>query len=126
MSSIAVLDQRSFAAARPGARLGARRYADTAPTRLTRRGRLAVTALFLGAVLLAAVMVGARSAATDQPGAPVPTRIVQVTPGDTLWDIASNVAAPGHVRETVLQIEELNALPGPALRVGQRLAVPVR
>jgi len=95
-------------------------------TRLTRRGRLVVTLVFLGTVLLAAVAFGARSAATGDAGSPVPTRMVQVGPGDTLWGIASQVAGPGQVREKVLQIEELNALPGPALRVGQRLAVPVR
>jgi len=100
--------------------------ARTAPARLTRRGRLLVTLVLLGAVLLACVAFGARTAATGDAGSPVPTRMVQVGPGDTLWGIASDVAGPGQVREKVLQIEELNALPGPALRVGQRLAVPVR
>ena len=100
--------------------------ARPAPARLTRRGRLVVTLVFLGTVLLACVAFGARSAATGDAGSPVPTRMVQVGPGDTLWGIASQIAGPGQVREKVLQIEELNALPGPALRVGQRLAVPVR
>ena len=109
-----------------GRAVSARPVAVPAPARLTRRGRLVVTLVFLGAVLLAAVAFGARSAATGDAGSPVPTRMVQVGPGDTLWDIASQIAGPGQVREKVLQIEELNALPGPALRVGQRLAVPVR
>ena len=110
-------------AARPVSRFVAAR---PAPARLTRRGRLVVTLVLLGAVLLACVAFGARSAATGDAGSPVPTRMVQVGPGDTLWGIASEVAGPGQVREKVLQIEQLNALPGPALRVGQRLAVPVR
>ena len=117
MSSIAL---SPIARTAPRARLQ-----TAAPTRLTRRGRLVMTLVFLGAVLLGALMFGARSAATDHPGAPVPTRMVQVQPGDTLWGIASRTADPGQVREKVLQIEELNALSGPALQVGQRIAVPV-
>lgn len=94
--------------------------------RLTRRGRLVVTLLFLVALMAVLVAFGAHSAATDQPGVPVPTRTVQVGEGDTLWEIASQVAAPGRTREMVHEIEELNALPGPALAVGQEIAVPVR
>lgn len=115
--------------ARPAATVSSRPAATVTsrpgPARLTRRGRLVVTLVFLGAVLLTAVAFGARSAATGDAGSPVPTRMVQVGPGDTLWGIASQVAGPGQVREKVLQIEELNALPGPALQVGQRIAVPV-
>ena len=122
----AVSARRVSAGTTDGRAVSARPVAVAAPARLTRRGRLVVTLVFLGAVLLAAVAFGARSAATGDAGSPVPTRMVQVGPGDTLWDIASQIAGPGQVREKVLQIEELNALPGPALRVGQRLAVPVR
>jgi hypothetical protein len=100
--------------------------AEAAPLRLTRRGRIVVTVLLLGLVLAALTVFGARSAATDEPGTPVKTRTVQVGEGDTLGDLASTAAAPGHVREMVLQIEQLNALPGPALQEGQKIAVPVR
>jgi LysM repeat protein len=122
----AVPARRVPAGTTDGRAVSARPVAAPAPARLTRRGRLVVALVFLGAVLLAAVAFGARSAATGDAGSPVPTRMVQVGPGDTLWGIASQVAGPGQVRERVLQIEELNALSGPALRVGQRLAVPVR
>jgi LysM repeat protein len=55
----------------------------------------------------------------------VQTRTVEVGAGDTLWEIASDVSAPGQVRETMHQIRELNALTGPGLTVGQEIAVPV-
>ena len=97
----------------------------TGTVRLTRRGRLVLTGLFLVAVLAVLTVFGGRSAATGERGVPVQTRTVVVGEGDTLWAIASEVAAPGEVREVVHQIEELNALPGPALVEGQRLAVPV-
>ncbi|MGZ4428606.1 MAG: LysM peptidoglycan-binding domain-containing protein [Nocardioidaceae bacterium] len=116
MSSIAV--SPSFTVRRPA------RAAST-PVRLTRRGRVVVTVLFLGLLMATLVVFGARSAATGEPGTPVRTHTVQVGEGDTLWEIASRVAAPGQTREMVLKIEELNALSSAALREGQRIAVPV-
>jgi LysM domain len=93
--------------------------------RLTRRGRVVVTLLLLGLVLAAAVLLGGTSVATGDAGTDVPTRTIVVGEGDTLWQIAGDVAGSGDVRETVHRIEKLNSLPGPALEVGQELAVPV-
>ena len=101
------------------------RTARSAAVRLTRRGRTVVLLVSLGLALAAFTLIGPRSAATGEGGTPVQTRTVQVTPGDTLWGIASTVAAPGHVRDMVHQIEELNAMSGPSVTVGQRIAVPV-
>jgi LysM repeat protein len=56
----------------------------------------------------------------------VHTRTVVVEPGDTLWNIAASVAKPGQVRDMVHEIEELNAMTGPQLTVGQKVAVPVQ
>jgi hypothetical protein len=111
-------------------RVRAVRAARPAPSartrvRLTRRGRLALTALFVGVILGALTVFGATSAATGEAGQPVPTRTVMVDQGDTLWGIAADVAAPGEVRDMVHRIEELNALSGAGVYVGQEIAVPV-
>lgn len=98
---------------------------SSAPLRLTRRGRIVLTLLLLGLVLVASTLLGGRSAATGQGGTPLHTRTVVVDKGDTLWAIASEVAAPGQIREVVHQIEKLNALPDATLVEGQKLAVPV-
>jgi hypothetical protein len=95
------------------------------PLRLTRRGRVVACTLLLVVVLAALTVFGSRSAATNDTGVPVETRTVEVGAGDTLWGIATEVAEPGEVRDMVHQIQELNAMPGPALRVGQEIAVPV-
>jgi LysM repeat protein len=50
---------------------------------------------------------------------------VTVAPGDTLWSIAGEAAPGVDRRDTVHRIVELNALAGPELSVGQRVAVPV-
>jgi hypothetical protein len=95
-----------------------------ATVRLTRRGRLVLTVLFLAALLVGFTVFGATSAATGEVGEPVPTRTVMVGEGDTLWGIAASVAEPGEVREVVHQIQELNALSGSGVALGQELAVP--
>ena len=127
-SEMSTLAAPGYAAAHPPVGRSARRPASAPAAgsmRLTRRGRLVVTLLFLGLILAALTAFAARSAAGDKPGTPLPTRTVVVTDGETLWDIATPIAAPGKVREMIQEIEELNALPGPELAAGQKLAVPV-
>lgn len=114
---LAPVTPRAFAAAPP-------RPAPAA-VRLTRRGRLLLTLLFLVAVTVVLTVFGATSAATGEAGRPVPTRQVVVEPGDTLWGIASEAAEPGQVRTMVHRIQELNALSGSGLAAGQELAVPL-
>lgn len=49
----------------------------------------------------------------------------RVAAGDTLWDLAAGVTAPGEdVRSTVDRIEDLNGLTSSALRPGQVLLLP--
>ena len=93
--------------------------------RLTRRGRLVVfvTSLFL--VLAVAFMLAGGAVGTDSAGEQIPTEIVQVAPGDTLWGIASEIATDGQVRSMMTQIERLNALESAGLQAGQKLRVPV-
>jgi LysM repeat protein len=103
----------------------ARRSPHATSVRLTRRGRVAVVLLLVVVFLALLAMFGPHSAATGEVGTPVQTRTIEVGPGDTLWGIASEVAEPGQVRDMVHQIEQLNALDGPAVAVGEEIAVPV-
>ena len=96
-----------------------------APLRLTRRGRIAVTLLFLGLALTLLTVFGQRVVATGEQGAPAETTTVVVGEGDTLWQIAAAVAEPGETREMVQRIVELNALSSATIFNGQELAVPV-
>lgn len=117
----------STLAINPGfARGRTRRPARGTSVRLTRRGQVVAVLVFLGLLMAVLTVYGSHSAATGEAGTPVPTRTVEVGEGDTLWAIASETAEPGQVREMVHQIQELNALPSSALRVGQEIAVPVR
>jgi len=93
--------------------------------RLTRRGRVVVlVAALLVAFAIGVFVTAAGSVATQEPGTPEPTKIVQVGSGDTLWGISSELADDGDVREMMTRIERLNALDSSVLQAGQRLVVP--
>ena len=93
--------------------------------RLTRRGRLVVLATALLVVLAVGVLLASGSVATHRPRTPEPTRVITVDAGQTLWDIAADLAADGDVRSMVDHIEHLNALESGMLVAGQHLVVPV-
>jgi len=127
MSTVAIHHgyTRSRAGNRASARAAVRRPSPQAAVRLTRRGRALAVLVMLGLLLAVLTVFGSHSAATGEAGVPVQTRTVEVGSGDTLWEIAATVAKPGETREMVHRIEELNALTGSELTVGQEIAVPV-
>ena len=97
-----------------------------APLRLTRRGRIVVTAVTV--VLLAVLsLILARSAqATNQTPARPGQSLTKVTvsPGQSLWSVAETADPNADTRAVVQQIVELNSLSGSAVYAGQRLWVP--
>ncbi len=114
-------------APRTTGRASVRRVERPSTVRLTRRGRAVVLVAGLLLALAAGVFLGAGSVATERPGTPEPTQIVQVGPGDTLWGIAADAAAAtgeDDVRAMVERIERLNALESAMVLAGQRLRVP--
>ncbi|MDE0776299.1 MAG: LysM peptidoglycan-binding domain-containing protein [Nocardioides sp.] len=90
--------------------------------RLTRRGRVAVLLLGLTVLLAIGVVFAGGSLASEEPA---PTETIVVAPGDTLWEIASDLSEDGDVRDMMRTIEQLNSLDTVALAVGQRLQVPL-
>jgi predicted Zn-dependent protease len=85
-----------------------------------------VLTLFMTCLIVAAfVVLGGASVATRDIGVAEPVRVVEVEQGQTLWQIAASVAAPGETGDMVYRIRELNSLAGSSLVEGQELAVPL-
>lgn len=110
------------------------------PLRLTRRGRIVVTAaavLTIGAAFMA--LAGAAQATghtghtgqaghtghTGAPGAPGSgvTKVV-IRPGESLWSVAESYDPDADTRLVIQQILQLNSLPSDQLQPGQVLWVP--
>jgi Tfp pilus assembly protein FimV len=89
---------------------------------LTRRGRAVL--LLLAALIVLAGVLGGRAVA-DGPEQAIEVRTYAVQAGETLWQIAGDVALPGEdVRDAVLRLQELNGLADASLRAGQVLLLP--
>lgn len=102
---------------------GTRAAGGDAPLRLTRRGRVVVFVLALGVGLAGMLGNQVANAGTAAPGVPVQTHTVRA--GETLWGIASGLAAPGEdVRDVVDDLVALNDLPGSGLTAGQQILLP--
>ncbi|MBS4751743.1 LysM peptidoglycan-binding domain-containing protein [Nocardioides sp. zg-ZUI104] len=108
------------------ARAGQVRTGST--VRLTRRGRVVVLALALVVIGFVAVLVAAGSVATWGQGDPAAVEVVTVAPGETLWAIASDVAAETgtDVRSAMQDIQQLNTLSSSVVYAGQELRIPTR
>ena len=91
--------------------------------RLTARGRAALVVLALLLVVGWALRPTGAAAGDAEPA--IPVDVVTVSAGQTLWQIASSVTAPGEdVRDVVDRLIVLNGLSGSGVRAGQQLLVP--
>lgn len=95
--------------------------------RLSRRARLARTAILLALVItginqLPALVAGA-VASTDwfKPG---PVTYVSVHAGETLWSMAEHYAPNTDPREWIDQVSTMNNLGSTGLIAGERIAIP--
>ncbi len=101
-------------------------YAPQNPVARARRARTGrVLALVLA--LLGAAVIGPQAFATDGGSVePVAADTYTVGSGETLWGIAVSLTEPGaDVRDTVVEIQQLNAMSGGDLRAGEQIYVPV-
>ena len=99
----------------------------SAGVRLTARGRLALLVASSVFLLLVVLFSGQLSAdagtSAGQQGRA--TGVVVVQPGETLWQIAREVAPQADPRETVALIRSLNGLDDSSIEAGQSIVVPM-
>jgi LysM repeat protein len=96
--------------------------------RLTRRGRVVLTALVALPLLVAMALVvlnGGRASAGDTQ-AHVSFQTVTIQPGETLWQLAEQTAPNADPRDFVQDVVDLNALDGSGVQAGEQLAIPAK
>jgi hypothetical protein len=100
--------------------------APRARLRITRRGRIVLTALVAAPLALGAGLValngGAAVASKDASGTAF--EYVTVSSGQSLWDLAEEIAPSADPRDVIASVVDLNRLPTSDVAAGQQLAVP--
>lgn len=96
--------------------------------RITRRGRVVLTALVAAPLALGAGLValngGAAVASKDASGTAF--EYVTVSSGQSLWDLAEEIAPSADPRDVIASVVDLNRLPSSDVAAGQQLAVPAQ
>ena len=95
---------------------------------LNRRGKLARTLVVLSLAIVAASVAGGQAGAdTSKSTLAAADSFITVTvaPGETVWSLASRVAAGGDVRSLVSEIISVNSLASVDLTAGQKLRIPL-
>ncbi|RUR01064.1 LysM peptidoglycan-binding domain-containing protein [Labedella endophytica] len=96
--------------------------------RITRRGRLVLTSLLVGPLVVAGVVAGvsATSAiATSSSSAVVEFDYLTISAGESLWQVAERIAPASDPRDVVADIVSLNQMSTSSVDAGQRIAIPV-
>lgn len=97
--------------------------------RLTRRGRVvfgALGTLLLAGALALAALLGAPQAQASSDAGGEDFGYVIVTPGASLWSVATEIDPASDPRDLVAEIVRLNQLEDSGVEAGQPLAVPTR
>lgn len=123
MTALAWDTRTDLVRAAPSARRARTSRRARAHLHLTARGRAVLVALALLLVLGWSLRPTGAAAGDAEPA--IPVDVVTVTTGQTLWQIASSIAAPGEdVRDVVDRLIVLNGLGDSGLIAGQQLLVP--
>jgi Tfp pilus assembly protein FimV len=96
----------------------------TAPVRLTRRGRIALTLFMMVGLVVAGFTLGRGSSQAAGQHKPTAHHAVTVQAGDTLWSVAARVAPHADPRDIVAEISTLNKLSTTVVEPGEQLLVP--
>lgn len=88
--------------------------------------RRRIAALVLGALVVAGIVVGLALLGASAGDSAVPDRtvVVQVAPGETLWELAERAAPNSPTEQVVDRIRQLNGMRGVTVHPGQPLIVP--
>lgn len=99
-------------------------YAPNTRIAVARRARTRKV-VFLAMFLAAAAVFGPKAFATEGTEAPVQLDTYTVGAGETLWSIAANLTPQGRdVRDTMAQIQSVNAMSDSQLQAGEQILLP--
>ncbi|ARC56574.1 Cell division suppressor protein YneA [Frondihabitans sp. 762G35] len=95
---------------------------------ITRRGRVVLTLLTVVGVLviMASFLLAGQGAVATSTAGDTHFQEVTVASGETLWQVAQEVAPAADPRDVIADISSLNNLDGSQVQAGQTLAIPTK
>ncbi len=96
----------------------------TSRLRMTARGRRVLVALVVAPVLVLIAALALNSGSATASNESVALTYVSVQQGESLWQLAEQVAPTADPRDVIDEIESLNHLDSSQIVAGQRLAIP--
>ncbi|MBG6053973.1 LysM repeat protein [Salinibacterium sp. CAN_S4] len=96
--------------------------------RITKRGRSLLTVVVAAPLVITALLfaLNGGEATASLGGSDVPFDYVTVASGETLWQLAGELAPTADPREVIDQIVQLNQLESSDVFAGQELAIPAQ
>ena len=110
-------------------------YAQAAPVRaaqprlrITRRGRAVLLALVSAPLVIGALLfaLNGGGATASLEGSTVPFQYVTVQPGESLWQVAEEIAPYADPRDVIDAIVAFNSLLSADVFAGQQVAIPTQ
>ncbi|GGL02732.1 hypothetical protein GCM10007382_23250 [Salinibacterium xinjiangense] len=94
--------------------------------RITQRGRSLLVAVVAAPLVIAAMVfaLNGGEATASLGGSDMPFQYVTVSSGETLWQLAGELAPTADPRQVIDQIVQLNQLTSSDVFAGQELAIP--
>jgi LysM repeat protein len=100
--------------------------AATPRLRMTARGRRVLLALVVVPLLVVVAFLALNGGSATASNDAVATTYVSVQQGESLWQLAQQVAPKADPRNVIADIVSLNGLASSDVVAGQRLAIPVQ
>lgn len=96
--------------------------------RMTKRGRFVLTAVVAGPLVVVAMLFGLNGgqASASLEGSDDAFQYVTVASGESLWQVAGELAPTADPRDVIDQIVRLNQLSSSDVFAGQQLAIPAQ
>jgi Tfp pilus assembly protein FimV len=93
--------------------------------RMTRRGRAVLLGLVATPLVVIALVAGINAGGATATGS-APLATVTVTSGETLWQVATQVAPKADPRDVIADILSVNTLASSDLQPGEKLRIPAK
>jgi LysM repeat protein len=98
----------------------------TSHLRMTRRGRAVLTTVVATPLVIVALIAGINAGGAIGTGSSTPLQSVTVSSGETLWQLAQQIAPNADPRDVVADIIQVNELASADITPGEKLDIPAQ